>query len=115
MHTDGFHGVVSFLSFGPLYDKAGSTSAYTRRREIGKLCSREQWLRSKAVPSDIDLAFEPVSRSCVRLFGGTTAFPAHDTAHDTFMALPPYIGPREGIGSSIGGNGPTHGFRAFEL
>src|SRR5260221_9737400 len=36
-------------------------------------------------------------------------------AHDAFMTLPPYSSPREGMGSSIGGNGPNHGFRAFEL
>ncbi len=34
-------------------------------------------------------------------------------AHDAFMTLPPYSGSREGMGSSIGGHGPNHGFRAF--
>ncbi len=43
----------------------------------------------------------------------TTAFPVHDEAYDAFMMLPPYTGTREGMGSSIGENGPNHGFRAF--
>ena len=42
-----------------------------------------------------------------------TAFPVHDDAHDAFMTLPAYSGTREGMGSSSGGNGPNHGFRAF--
>ena len=42
-----------------------------------------------------------------------TAFPVNDDAHDTFMTLPAYSGTREGMGSSSGGNGPNHGFRAF--
>jgi hypothetical protein len=44
-----------------------------------------------------------------------TAFPVHDEAHDAFMMLPPYSGTREGMGSSMGGSGPNHGFRAFAL
>jgi hypothetical protein len=28
----------------PISDKAGSIAGYTRRRETGKLCSREKWL-----------------------------------------------------------------------
>jgi len=36
-----------------------------------------------------------------------TAFPVHDEAHDAFMTLPPYPGTREGMGSSIGGDGPN--------
>jgi hypothetical protein len=44
-----------------------------------------------------------------------TAFPVHDEAHGAFMMLPPYSGTREGMGSSIGGKGPNHGFRAFAL
>src|SRR6266550_2750917 len=39
--TDRFHGVVSFLSFRPLCEKAASTSVYPRQREKGKLCSTQ--------------------------------------------------------------------------
>jgi hypothetical protein len=47
MYTDGFHVVVSFLSFRPICKKASSTAAYTRRRDKGKLCSRENlWLEA---------------------------------------------------------------------
>ena len=40
-----------------------------------------------------------------------TAFPVHDA----FMTLPPYTGTREGMGSSIGGDGPNPCWRAFAL
>jgi hypothetical protein len=42
-----------------------------------------------------------------------TGIVSYDAAHDAFMTLPPYNGSREGMGSSIGGDGPNPCWRAF--